>query len=65
MDYHLPHHLFPLVPHHRLRGLHELLMESGNYRREATLVSGYFLSKERPRKHPTVPDVLAAGPRQL
>ena len=29
--YHLPHHLFPDVPHYRLRQLHEQLMEDSDY----------------------------------
>src|SRR5262249_7130862 len=28
MDYHLSHHLFPLVPHYRLKELHALLLET-------------------------------------
>ena len=31
-DFHLPHHLFPLVPHYNLRKLHALLMETAEYR---------------------------------
>src|SRR5262249_37580001 len=27
MDYHLPHHVFPFVPHYRLAALHALLLE--------------------------------------
>jgi len=42
MDYHLPHHLFPLVPHYRLRRLHELLMEVEEYRQNATVVQGHL-----------------------
>jgi fatty acid desaturase len=41
MDYHLPHHLFPMVPHYRLRQLHDLLEEEEGYRREAVVVNGY------------------------
>jgi fatty acid desaturase len=57
-DYHLPHHLFPLVPHYNLRKLHELLMEIDDYRRSAVLVRGYFFSPERPQEHPTVVDTM-------
>jgi fatty acid desaturase len=42
MDYHLPHHLFPLVPHYRLRALHDLLAETEEYRRDAAVAEGYF-----------------------
>jgi fatty acid desaturase len=59
MDYHLPHHLFPMVPHFRLRQLHALLLETESYRREATVVEGYFLPRERPPQHPTVLDLMA------
>jgi fatty acid desaturase len=42
MDYHLPHHLFPLVPHYRLRDLHLLLEENETYRRQAVTLEGPF-----------------------
>ncbi len=57
-DYHLPHHLFPMVPHYNLRELHRLLMDKAVYQREAVLVRGYFLPPERPARHPTVLDVM-------
>jgi fatty acid desaturase len=57
-DYHLPHHMFCTVPHYRLRDLHELLMEYPEYRAEAVVVKGYFISPERPKVYPTVLDVL-------
>ena len=60
MDYHLPHHLFPMVPHFRLRQLHALLSESDEYREHATVVDGYFLPRERPPQHPTVLDLMAS-----
>jgi fatty acid desaturase len=59
MDWHLPHHLFPMVPHYRLRELHELLMETDAYRQHAVVVEGYFLHRERPPKNPTVLDLMA------
>jgi fatty acid desaturase len=40
MDYHLPHHLFPLVPHYRLRKLHALLEENQTYRQHAVTLEG-------------------------
>jgi fatty acid desaturase len=57
-DYHLPHHMFCTVPHYRLRELHELLMDYPEYRAEAVVVKGYFVSPEKPQVHPTVLDVL-------
>jgi fatty acid desaturase len=59
MDYHLPHHLFPMVPHYRLRQLHALLLETEAYQNQVTLVDGYFFHKERPPVHPTVLDLMA------
>jgi fatty acid desaturase len=57
-DYHLPHHLFPLVPHYRLRELHEFLMQYPEYQSEAVVVVGYFASPEKPKVHPTVVEVV-------
>ncbi len=56
-DFHLPHHLFPMVPHYNLRKLDELLMRTDEYRRNALVVEGYFLP-ENPPIHPTVLDVM-------
>jgi fatty acid desaturase len=56
-DYHLPHHLYPMVPHYNLAQLHELLMQTEEYRREATLVDGYFLRADPPVL-PTVVDLM-------
>jgi fatty acid desaturase len=58
MDYHLPHHLFPMVPHYNLKKLHALLLETEEYRREATVVEGYFFH-HRPPEHPTVVELMA------
>jgi fatty acid desaturase len=58
MEYHLPHHLFPLVPHYRLRQLHELLLEVDKYREEGIVVEGYFFHR-RPPQHPTVVELMA------
>ena len=59
MDSHLPHHLFPLVPHYRLPQLHELLLETEEYRQHATTVEGYFWH-DTPPQHPTVLELMAA-----
>ncbi len=58
MDYHLPHHLFPMVPHYRLIQLHNLLQETEEYREQATTVEGYFWHDSPPR-HPTVLELMA------
>jgi fatty acid desaturase len=59
MDWHLPHHLFPMVPHYRLRQLHDLLMETDEYRSQATVVEGYFFHRHPPQ-YPTVLELMAA-----
>lgn len=59
MDYHLPHHLFPMVPHYRMKQLHALLTESEAYRENATVVEGYFLPRHQPPTNPTVLDLMA------
>jgi fatty acid desaturase len=59
MDWHLPHHLFPMVPHYRLAELHELLLETESYRKQAVVVEGYFLHREQPPEKPTVLDLMA------
>ena len=38
-----------------------LLLETEAYRREATLVEGYFFHREHPPQHPTVLDLMARG----
>jgi fatty acid desaturase len=59
MDWHLPHHLFPMVPHYRLGQLHDLLMDTEEYRSQAIVVEGYFLHRNPPR-YPTVLELMAA-----
>ncbi len=44
MDYHLPHHLFPSVPHYNLKKLDDLLRETEVYRTNAEVVRGYLLA---------------------
>ena len=60
MDYHLPHHVFPFVPHYRLAALHDLLMETVRYRQQARLVEGYFWHRVPPQ-HATVLELMAAS----
>jgi fatty acid desaturase len=59
MDYHLPHHLFPLVPHYRLRQLHELLQTTAEYRQQAVVLAGYFLPAGPPPRPPTVLEAMS------
>jgi fatty acid desaturase len=42
MDYHLPHHCFPMVPHYRLGELHRLLLEAEAYAQDVPVVAGYL-----------------------
>lgn len=62
MDYHLPHHMFPMVPHFRLRELHTVLMETQEYRDAATVVEGYFMPRAGMHDHPTVLDLMSRPP---
>jgi len=57
MDWHLPHHLFPMVPHYNLKKLHELLDGVPEYHEQATLVEGYFFH-DTPPQHATVVELL-------
>jgi hypothetical protein len=57
-DYHLPHHLFTMVPHYNLKKLHELLLTTQPYHEEATIVPGYFFHDDQPDRHPTVLDLM-------
>ncbi len=60
MDYHLPHHIYASVPHYKLKGLHELLLQDPQYRDKGIVVEGYFNSPhgEVPERNPTVIEVL-------
>ena len=60
MDYHLPHHIYASVPHYKLHGLHELLLQDPQYREKGVVVEGYFKSPhgEVDKRNPTVIEVL-------
>jgi fatty acid desaturase len=45
MDFHLPHHLFPMIPHYRLKKLHALLGETIPYQQIAPVFRGYFFPR--------------------
>ncbi len=46
-DMHIPHHLFPAIPHYRLRHLHELLKEDHpGYREHVVETHGTFHDRE-------------------
>ncbi|MBM3996004.1 MAG: fatty acid desaturase [Planctomycetes bacterium] len=57
-DYHLPHHLFQMVPHYNLEKLHEILMGTRPYRDEAVVVTGYFFHDSEEPPHPTVVELM-------
>jgi fatty acid desaturase len=57
-DLHLPHHMYASVPHYRLQRLHELLLNYPEYREQAVVVEGYFVSSVQPPERPTVADVV-------
>ncbi|WP_158633530.1 fatty acid desaturase family protein [Tautonia sociabilis] len=67
---HVPHHLFPAIPHHQLPRLHQLLMrEHPDYARQVVECHGTFANRNG---RPTILDVLTtppadewAGPRPL
>lgn len=42
VGYHLEHHLYPGVPYHNLPKLHQLLMESEEYKSKAHITHGYL-----------------------
>jgi len=60
MDYHLPHHIYASVPHFKLKGLHDLLLQDPDYREKGVVVEGYFNSPygEVEERNPTVIEVL-------
>ncbi|AGK58734.1 fatty acid desaturase [Hyphomicrobium denitrificans 1NES1] len=60
MDYHLPHHIYASVPHYKLHGLHELLLQDPEYREKGVVVEGYFNSPhgDAGGRNPTVIEVL-------
>lgn len=58
-DYHLPHHLFQLVPHYHLRELYDYLMTIEEYRSQAIEAHGYFVPPVTPKEHPTVLDLMS------
>jgi fatty acid desaturase len=61
-DMHIPHHLFPAIPHYRLRDLHELLKQDHSaYRRQVVETHGTFSD---PDGRPTILDEMTR-PREI
>jgi fatty acid desaturase len=48
-NHHLPHHLFPLIPHYNLPELDRLLRTTSVYRERAVVVQGYLFSPGKPQ----------------
>jgi fatty acid desaturase len=48
-NYHLPHHLFPLIPHYNLPELDRLLRTRAAYRERAVVVPGHLFPQETPQ----------------
>ena len=63
--FHLTHHLFAMVPHHRMAALHDLLSKYAPYREQAVVCRGYFF-RTPGTDGPSVLDILAEGaPRRF
>ena len=63
-DMHIPHHLFPAVPHYRLRNLHELLKwVHPDYRAEVVETHGTFHDDRGPSDDPRRDDPPANAAR--
>ncbi len=58
MDYHLPHHMYATIPHYRLRGFHEFMMDKPEYRDSCQLVDNYIVPTQTDPRNPTVVEVL-------
>lgn len=60
-DFHLTHHLFMSVPHHRLSEAHETLGRWAPYRRRVVVCRGYFF-RRRGTAGPSLLDLLSTPP---
>ena len=58
--FHLTHHLFAMIPHHRIAAVHALLMRHLPYRERVVVCRGYFF-RTLGTQGPSVLDVLATG----
>ncbi len=63
---HIVHHMFPTVPWHKMRQVHEALMCYPPYRDNVVICDGFFFKADRRSDRPTVLDLLAVpSGRQL
>jgi fatty acid desaturase len=60
--FHLTHHLFASIPHHRVARAHEILLRHRPYREQVVTCRGYFF-RTFGSKGPSVLDVLSGKPR--
>ncbi len=59
-DMHLPHHLFPMIPHYRLQELHQLLQRNDpQYEANVVECHGTFANQT---EQPTILDAMATNP---
>jgi fatty acid desaturase len=61
-DFHLTHHLFALLPHHKIARAHNELLRYAPYREHVIVCRGFFL-RPRGSNAPTVLEVLSRQPR--
>jgi fatty acid desaturase len=61
-NFHLIHHLFASIPHHRLPRVHEILQRCALFRESVTVCRGYFF-RRRGSDGPSVLDLLSRRPR--
>lgn len=61
-DFHVTHHLFAMLPHHRMARAHEVLMRYPPYRDGVVVCRGFFF-RTPGTGGPSVLDVLARSPR--
>lgn len=57
---HVLHHMFPTIPHHKMRRAHATMMRYPPYRDQVVICNGFFIKADRSSDLPTVLDVLAA-----
>jgi len=57
---HVLHHMFPTIPHHKMRVAHEVMMQYPPYRDTVVTCNGFFVKADPRSEEPTVLDVLAA-----
>lgn len=60
--FHVTHHLFAMLPHHKMRRAHDILMRHPAYRDQVVICRGFFL-RTPGTSGPSVLDVLSRRPR--